>query len=287
MANNQGWISLHRSITDHWIYQEKRTFSKYEAWLDILLDVNHQDNKIMFDGTLLEVKRGERITSIRQLTDKWGWSNSKVTRFLKALESDGMIIRKSDTKKTVITVVNYDKYQNHDLQKRQQNDNETTPAGQLSVTETPQTHTNNNDNNVNNENNDNKDKPLEGSNKFQYLENFNRLWEIYPKGRKQGKDKAFAAYKKAIKDGVADETIEKGIEAYKKQIEIQRTELQFIKQGSTWFNQKCWNDEYVTEGSQMGYNNGWNEQAYEDSFKIEQPSSIATLPDIHIDDLPF
>lgn len=115
--------------------------------------------------------------------------------------------------------------------------------------------------------------------------NFNRLWELYP--RKQGKTNAFKAYEKAIKEGTTDQEIEKGIEAYKKQIEIQRTELQFIKQGSTWFNQKCWNDEYITEGSQMGYNNGWDEQAYEDSFKIEQPSSIATLPEINIDDLPF
>ena len=63
--------------------------------------------------------------------------------------------------------------------------------------------------------------------------------------------------------------------------------MQFIKQGSTWFNQKCWNDEYVTESSQMGYDNGWDEQAYENSFKIDQPSSIATLADINIDDLPF
>lgn len=115
--------------------------------------------------------------------------------------------------------------------------------------------------------------------------NFNRLWELYPK--KQGKTNAFKAYEKAIKEGATDQEIEKGIEAYKKQIEIQRTELQFIKQGSTWFNQKCWNDEYITEGSQMGYNNGWDEQAYEDSFKIEQSSSIATLPEINIDDLPF
>lgn len=115
--------------------------------------------------------------------------------------------------------------------------------------------------------------------------NFNRLWDMYP--RKQGKTNAFKAYEKSIKEGATDEEIEKGIEAYKKQIEIQRTELQFIKQGSTWFNQKCWNDEYITEGSQMGYNNGWDEQAYEDSFKIEQPSSIATLPEINIDDLPF
>src|SRR5699024_1053878 len=57
--------------------------------------------------------------------------------------------------------------------------------------------------------------------------NFNRLWELYPK--KQGKTNAFKAYEKAIKEGATDQEIEKGIEAYKKQIEIQRTELQFIK----------------------------------------------------------
>lgn len=267
MANNQGWISLHRSITEHWIYQEKRIFSKYEAWLDILLGVNHQDNKIMFDGALLEVKRGEKVTSIRQLTDKWGWSNSKVTRFLKALESDGMITRKSDTKKTVISVINYDKYQNNDLQKRQQSDSETPQMNHQNATETPQTHTNNNVNNDNNDNNVNKDILSNKSDKVNHQENFNRLWELYPKGRKQGKDKAFLSYKKAIKEGITDKVIKTAIQNYKKQIEIQQTELHFIKQGSTWFNQKCWNDEYITENYSKNSGRLKNDQVTQEDDK--------------------
>lgn len=78
---------------------------------------------------------------------------------------------------------------------------------------------------------------------------FEDIWESYPKGRKQGKDKAYKAYKKAIQEGTTDQDIINGIENYKKQIKLQQTELKFIKQGSTWFNGKCWNDEYITKQS--------------------------------------
>ena len=54
-----GWISLHRSIQKHWLFEEKRKFSRFEAWIDILLMVNHSDNKIMHDGDLITVKRGQ------------------------------------------------------------------------------------------------------------------------------------------------------------------------------------------------------------------------------------
>lgn len=132
-----------------------------------------------------------------------------------------------------------------------------------------------------------KEKPSNKSDKVNHQENFNRLWELYPKGRKQGKDKAFTSYKKAIKEGVTDEVIEKAIEDYKKQIAIQQTELQFIKQGSTWFNQKCWDDEYITESTNSNYNSGWDAAAYANSFEVDKPSSFETSSEISINDLPF
>lgn len=144
---DKGWIALHRSVRDHWLYQEKRVFSKYEAWLDILMDANHQDKKILFDGSLIEISRGQKITSIRQLCERWSWSNSKVNRFLKMLEDDGMIIKKSDTKKTVITIANYDVYQSPENEKA-------TAKRQQDDTEATQKHTNNNVNNDKQLNND-------------------------------------------------------------------------------------------------------------------------------------
>ena len=75
-------------------------------------------------------------------------------------------------------------------------------------------------------------------------EKFELLWAQYPAGRKQGKTQAKKAFAKAIKEGVGFEVIEAGLFAYKQHIEACRTDTQYIKQGSTWFNQRCWEDEY-------------------------------------------
>src|SRR5699024_7281455 len=131
----QGWVKLHRKIQDHWIYKEKRVFSKYEAWIDLLFMANHKNNKALIDGELINVEKGQFITSVRKLCDKWSWSNTKVNNFLKMLEKDGMITKKSDTKKTVITLVNYTFYHESDNEKTSQKHHE-------SDTEASQKHTN-------------------------------------------------------------------------------------------------------------------------------------------------
>lgn len=143
-----GWISIHRQLKDNWVWQEK-PFSKGQAWIDILLMVNHKDNKILLGSELKEVKRGSRITSIRKLCTRWGWSNTKVKAFLKLLEEDEMLVVKSDTKKTVLTVVNYNDYQ--DINKGK-NDAKATQKRHKNDAKATQKHTNNNDNNENNDN---------------------------------------------------------------------------------------------------------------------------------------
>lgn len=77
---------------------------------------------------------------------------------------------------------------------------------------------------------------------------FEILWNLYP--RKEGKQSAFKAYKKARKEGVSIETIEGGIERYKAHITASKIERRFIKQGSTWFNGRCWEDDYSTSDGQ-------------------------------------
>ncbi|PKE12788.1 DNA replication protein DnaD [Macrococcoides caseolyticum] len=159
-----GWISLHRSIEKHWLYEEERKFSRFEAWVDLLLMVNHSDNKTMIDGKLVTVKRGQRITSLRKLGDRWNWSLTKVDAFLKLLEEDKMIVLKKDTKKTLVTIVNYDIYQNNDLEKRHRKDSEKTVKEHRKDSEkTVKEHRKDSEktqkktnNNVNKENNDNK-----------------------------------------------------------------------------------------------------------------------------------
>ena len=106
-----GWIKLHRSITNHWLYTEKRVFSKFEAWNDILLTVNYTDAKTIIKGSLYEVKRGQSILSLESWAKRWNWNRSKVSRFFNTLQLDNMIVVKSDTVTTQLTVCNYESYQ--------------------------------------------------------------------------------------------------------------------------------------------------------------------------------
>lgn len=148
---NKGWISLYRSIQDHWLWQEK-PFSKAQAWLDLLLSANHQDKKIALGNELILVRRGSFITSELKLMGRWGWGKEKTRKFLKLLQDDGMIVKISDHKKTTINIVNYNDYQQSldckQTVNRLQTDHEQTETR-------PRADTNNNDNNYNNENNDN------------------------------------------------------------------------------------------------------------------------------------
>lgn len=144
--SKKGWICVYRKIEDDWIWDDK-PFARGQAWVDLLLMVNHDNKKIFFNGEPVEVKRGQRITSIKQLCQRWGWSNNKVKKFLKTLEQDNKIILEiAPRKATTITIVNYNLYQDDASEKAPQ-------VHQGSITDAPQKHINNNDNNDNNDNN--------------------------------------------------------------------------------------------------------------------------------------
>jgi hypothetical protein len=125
-----GWIKLHRGIKTHWIYTDKRKFSRFEAWIDILLTVNYAPAKTMIKGKLIEIKRGQSILSLDSWANNWNWDKSSVRRFLELLKKDGMIQLENETVTTRLTVCNYDSYQleenaNKTQVKRRRNADET------------------------------------------------------------------------------------------------------------------------------------------------------------------
>lgn len=107
----EGWIKLHRKILecDFWLSDEK--YDCRSAWIDLLLLANHRDRQMLFDGNLIEVKRGQYITSVRKLGERWHWGNAKTLKYLRTLEMLGMITKKSNSSRTLLTIVNYEVYQ--------------------------------------------------------------------------------------------------------------------------------------------------------------------------------
>jgi hypothetical protein len=122
-----GWIKLHRQLNEHWIWQ-KPEFLKW--WLDILMQANIEPKKVLIKGQVIEVSRGEVVYSYETWANRWKINKSKVLRFLKMLEKDSMIVLKSETVTTRITICKYDTYQG------ERNDSETQVKRNWNASET-------------------------------------------------------------------------------------------------------------------------------------------------------
>lgn len=103
--------------------------------------------------------------------------------------------------------------------------------------------TNNNLTNNDLTKNNNTKNELKSNEQDKLARAFSEVWELYP--NKKGKAVAFREYKKALKAGVQHETIINGVQAYARTC---GTDIQFIAHGSTWFNQKRWDDDYSAKG---------------------------------------
>lgn len=105
-----GYLRLQRRFFSHWLWDEKRSFSKAEAFLDLLQLAAFVPTKRMISGTLIELDEGELVASVRYLSARWTWGKDKVAGFLKALEKDAMIRRETRQGETVIILCNYKDY---------------------------------------------------------------------------------------------------------------------------------------------------------------------------------
>lgn len=130
-----GWVKLHRQVMNHPFYEEKRVFSKFEAWTNLLMLANYKDNKILFNSNWMTICRGQHLTSIKKLSERWGWSNRKVKKFLDLLVADGMLHYKCTPQYTLLTIVNYEFYQGRE-------DEDAQPKHIKSTSEAYQKHTN-------------------------------------------------------------------------------------------------------------------------------------------------
>lgn len=107
----EGWIRIYRQIKNSWIWKDKEPFDKRSAWIDLLLSVNHKSKIIPFENSFIEIERGQTLTSIKFLAERWKWSRHKVSDYLNQLEQDTMIVQIRDKRKTLISIVNYNKFQ--------------------------------------------------------------------------------------------------------------------------------------------------------------------------------
>ncbi|MAO21768.1 MAG: hypothetical protein CMJ25_13550 [Phycisphaerae bacterium] len=213
-----GWIKLHRQLLGWEWYSDVNTT---RVFLHLLLVANHKDNN--WRG--IEIKRGQRLTSINALANETNLSIKNIRTSIKRLKSTNEVASHSTAQHTVFTMVNYDLYQ--DVA------NEVANEGQAKG---KQRATNKNDNN------DKNDKNKERSSLIN--DGFEHWWKDYPK--KADKKNSFTKFKVATKklddEGVTDFVNLITRDCKKRFVNTQK---EFVPLPTTYLNGERWNDEII------------------------------------------
>jgi hypothetical protein len=214
---HEGHIKLFRRLKRNPCYQD----SQYvHLWVHLLMAATWTEKRLKLKGSdrFIDLLPGQILTSRVALSGETGIHPSKIDRVLKSLAVEQQIEQQTFSKYRVISITNWREYQHSEQDNEQQLGTQPVQV---------------------------KDKkkikksilpPEVVEIEKQRAEFFETLWGIYPK--KDGKKAALAHYNASVKTFKDMERINFALGNYLDSIEGK--ELQFIKNGSTFFNN--WQD---------------------------------------------
>ena len=107
-----GYIRLHRTITGWRWYKDGNVL---RLWLHLLLNANYEQSE--FQDRI--IGRGEQVTSLKALSESTGLSIQEVRTALGKLKRTGEILVNSNRHFTIVSILNYDKFQSDSADKQQ------------------------------------------------------------------------------------------------------------------------------------------------------------------------
>lgn len=117
-----GFIALHREAFTHPILKDG---DRFRAWFWLVANAAWKQTKQDVRGRTIIVERGQICAGRDYLAKEWGWSPSAVERFLRRLETEHMIGREAGQGKSLITICNYEKYQDRPIETGQPTEQQT------------------------------------------------------------------------------------------------------------------------------------------------------------------
>jgi predicted transcriptional regulator len=84
-----------------------------KVWCYLIVTANYKPSKVMVGGRLITIERGEVLTSRARIAEVCGCSVQTVRTILNHLVEDQMIAKKSTRMATILSIVNYGRYQDY------------------------------------------------------------------------------------------------------------------------------------------------------------------------------
>lgn len=135
----EGWISTYRKILENPIVCKDSDY--FAVWMYLLLNATHKESPAIFNKKKIILKKGQLITGRKTIAEKFDISESKVQRILKTFEIEQQIEQQTCSQNRLISIINWNEYQQSEQRIEQPVNNERT------TNEQP-VNTNNNDNNI-------------------------------------------------------------------------------------------------------------------------------------------
>ena len=218
-----GWLKLYRSILDSAVFQDAEIL---KVWIWLLCNVAFEQHDADCYGKVIHLKPGQIATGRKKIAQCTDLNENKVYRALTAIKSLGNIEIKSTNKYSIITVVNWDKYQEENGKRtssEQQTNSKTTTEEQQDDSKRTQ---HKNGKNVKKEKN------------IYICSFFQSVWDEYPK--KLGKNKVTKAAMEQLEEA-GETAVMDAVRRYVEKIKRDGTEEKYIMHGSTFFN-GAWRD---------------------------------------------
>ncbi len=118
MSTENGYVKIYRDMLDNPVVCKDNDY--FRVWLYLLLTASHKGYSAMFNGQKIELKPGQLITGRKSIAEKCNISESKAQRILKSFKIEQQIEQQTGNKNRLITILNWDKYQNSEQQIEQQ-----------------------------------------------------------------------------------------------------------------------------------------------------------------------
>ena len=110
---NSGYIKMHRSLMDKGYYLK----SEYvHLWLHLIYKATYTKREFMFNDKIEVLQPGQFITSRNKLSIETGIEESKIERILNVFKTEQQIEQQSRNKFRIISILNWNEYQNLEQQ---------------------------------------------------------------------------------------------------------------------------------------------------------------------------
>lgn len=120
----EGWIKIHRKILENPIICKDSDY--LAVWIYLLLNATHKEIPALFKGKKIILQKGQLITGRKSMASQLKISESKIFRIINDYKSEQQIEQQTSNKNSLITILNWDKYQQIEQQNEQQVNNKRT-----------------------------------------------------------------------------------------------------------------------------------------------------------------